>query len=64
MTGGTLSPGLKGVEVVVKGMTDGGLVLLPPPHLQPADKTALTLDQTVDTLLQQLETFLHTPKKK
>ena len=32
----TPSPGLQGVEVVVKGVADGGLVLLPPPHLQPA----------------------------
>lgn len=39
-------------------MTDGGLVLLPPPQLQPANQAALTLVQTFDALLQQLETFL------
>lgn len=46
------------VEVVIEGMTDGGLVLFPPPLLQPTDESALTLVQTVYTLLQQLESFL------
>lgn len=44
-------------------MTDGGLVLLPPPHLQPANETCLTLVQTVHAVLQQLDTFLQTKKK-
>lgn len=45
-------------------MTNGGLVLLPPPHLQPGNETSLTLVQTVDTLTQQLETFLQKNKKE
>lgn len=45
-------------------MTDGSLVLLPPPHFQPANEMCLTLVQTVDALLQQMETFLPTNKIK
>lgn len=52
------------VEVVIEGMTDGGLVLLPPPLLQPTDESALTLVQTVYALLQQLEAFLQQPGSK
>ena len=68
---GCTSPGLQGVEVFVKGMSDGGLVLLPPPRLQPAEQSGLTLVQTVHTLLQQLEarlqqqaTFKHNTDKR
>lgn len=41
-------------------MSDGSLVLLPLPCLQPTDQSGLTLLQTLHTLLQELETFLHT----
>lgn len=52
------SPGLQGVEVVVEGQPNGGLVLLPPPRLQPAGESRLTLVQAVDALLHQLEALL------
>lgn len=58
------SPGLQGVEVVVKWKSNGGLVLAPPPRLQAADQAGLTLVKAVHTLLQQLETLLRQPASK
>lgn len=58
------SPGLQGVEVVIEGQPNGGLVLLPPPGLQLAGEPRLTLVQAVHALLQQLEALLHHIKGK